>query len=64
MATFKTRRKRLGMTRQQLATEAEIATSTLWRIEEGRVAPSVFVARAIEAALAIKEAESKQEAAS
>ena len=61
MATFKTRRKRLGMTRQQLATEAEIATSTLWRIEEGRVAPSVFVARAIEQALLIMEA-SKEEA--
>lgn len=52
------------MTRQQLATQAEIATSTLWRIEEGKAAPSVFVARAIEAALAIKEAEQKTEAAS
>jgi len=64
MATFKTRRKRLGMKRQDLASLAGISTSTLWRIEEREVDGSPLVLRAIEAALAIKEAEPKTEAAS
>jgi DNA-binding XRE family transcriptional regulator len=63
MVSFKTRRKRLGLKRQDLATLAGVSTSTLWRIEENKVDPSPLVARAINEALAIREALAKTEVA-
>lgn len=54
---IKQRRKRLGIRRQQFATEVGISTSTLWRIEEKKVNPSPLVAEAIERVLTEKEDE-------
>jgi len=56
-----TRRKRLGLTREALAALADVSISTIVRAENHKpLHPFMF--RAIEAALAIKEAESKVEA--
>ena len=58
---YLTRRKRLGMTREDLASASGVSISTIIRAENHkRVMP--LVAKAINEALAIKEAEPKTEA--
>lgn len=59
MLTCKERRKAGGWSREEIAALAEISVSTLYRIEERGAAPTRVVARAIEAALSIKESEAK-----
>jgi transcriptional regulator with XRE-family HTH domain len=55
MESFKTRRKRLKIKRQDLATLAGVSVSTLWRIEEKHSDPSPLVAKALESALVAAE---------
>jgi transcriptional regulator with XRE-family HTH domain len=64
MNAFKTRRKALKIKRQDLATAAGVSVSTLWRIEERKTPGHARTLHAIEQALAIKESETKTEAAS
>ena len=60
--TYKQRRDVGGWTRAEIASLAGISESTLYRIEQRGVNPNNLTKRAIDAALAIKEAESKVEA--
>ena len=60
---YLTRRKRLGMTREELAALSGVSISTIIRAEQHKNVIRPIV-QAIEAAFAIKEAESKTEAAS
>jgi len=49
--TYKTRREALGLTQQQLATQANITTPTLSRLENGKGRSHSVVVAAVEAAL-------------
>lgn len=61
---YRERRIKGGWTLEEIARLAEINIGTLNRIEMGHTKPIRATRRAIEAALAIKEAEQKTEAAS
>jgi transcriptional regulator with XRE-family HTH domain len=60
---YLTRRKRLGMTREELAALSGVSISTIIRAEQHKNVIRPIV-QAIEAALAIREVEQKTEAAS
>lgn len=59
---YKTRRKALGWDRAEFATQSGVSISTIIRAEQHK-AISPLAVRAIEQALAIKEAEQKTEVA-
>jgi transcriptional regulator with XRE-family HTH domain len=60
---YKTRRKQIGWDRAEFATAAGVSISTIIRAEQHK-SVSPLAARAIEAALTIREVEQKTEAVS